>query len=43
MFMILGSFALASIALWVVFASVLKPACASKPAESPTALAGAAA
>jgi MFS family permease len=43
MFMILGSFALASIALWVVFASVLKPACASKPAESSSALAGAAA
>jgi MFS family permease len=41
MFMILGSFALASIALWVVFASVLQPACASKPVEAPTGVAGA--
>jgi MFS family permease len=32
MFMILGSFALASIALWIPFASLLKPACA-RPAE----------
>ena len=31
MFMILGSFALASIALWIAFASVLKPACAAPP------------
>ncbi len=31
MFMILGSFALGSIALWVGFASILKPACAGKP------------
>jgi hypothetical protein len=30
-FMILGSFALASIALWVGFASSLKPACAQQP------------
>jgi MFS family permease len=41
MFMILGSFALVSIALWVGFASVLKPACASKQAEPPVGLAGA--
>ena len=41
MFMILGSFALVSIALWVGFASLLKPACASKPAGSPVSLAGA--
>lgn len=31
MFMILGSFALGSIALWVGFASSLKPACAQRP------------
>ncbi len=31
MFLILGSFALVSIALWVGFAAILKPACASKP------------
>ena len=30
MFLILGSFALVSIALWVVFAAALKPACASE-------------
>jgi MFS family permease len=41
MFMILGSFALVSIALWVGFSSVLKPACASKQAEPPIGLAGA--
>jgi MFS family permease len=41
MFMILGSFALVSIALWVGFASLLKPACASKAAETPIELAGA--
>ena len=29
MFMILGSFALGSIALWLGFASILKPACAA--------------
>ena len=33
MFMILGSFALVSVALWVGFASILKPACAEKPDE----------
>ncbi len=31
MFMILGSFALGSIALWVGFSSILKPACAVTP------------
>ena len=31
MFLILGSFAIGSIALWVGFASVLKPACAQTP------------
>jgi hypothetical protein len=41
MFLILGSFALVSIALWVGFSSVLKPACASKQAEPPIGLAGA--
>jgi len=30
-FMILGSFALGSIALWLGFASILKPACAGQP------------
>lgn len=33
MFLILGSFALGSIALWLGFASVLKPACARRPGE----------
>ena len=37
MFLILGSFALASIALWVVFAPVLKPAFAQKSGEGPGA------
>ena len=31
MFMILGSFALGSVALWTGFASILKPACAETP------------
>ena len=31
MFLILGSFALGSIALWLLFASLLKPACAGPP------------
>ena len=45
MFMILGSFALASIALWVAFASLLKPACAGsvETTEADPALAGASA
>jgi len=30
MFLILGSFALGSVALWLGFASVLKPACARR-------------
>jgi MFS family permease len=33
-FMILGSFALGSIALWLGFASILKPACAGKPEQN---------
>ena len=45
MFLILGSFALGSVALWLGFASVLKPACARRDRLSdrrmPTALAGA--
>jgi hypothetical protein len=31
MFLILGSFALGSIALWVCFASIMRPACARQP------------
>ena len=31
MFMILGSFALGSVAIWIGFASILKPACAGTP------------
>ncbi len=38
MFLILGSFALGSIALWVGFASVLKPACAGTPAQGEPSL-----
>jgi MFS family permease len=45
MFLILGGFALGSVALWLGFASVLKPACARRDRLSdrrmPTALAGA--
>jgi MFS family permease len=42
MFLILGSFALASIALWLAFASLLRPACARPPhSSSEPALAGA--
>jgi hypothetical protein len=45
MFVILGSFALGSIALWLGFASVLKPAClrqnGSDDRRVATALAGA--
>jgi MFS family permease len=42
MFLILGSFALASIALWLGFASLLRPACARPPhGSSDPALAGA--
>jgi hypothetical protein len=40
MFLILGSFALASIALWLGFASLLRPACALHSSSEP-ALAGA--
>jgi hypothetical protein len=35
MFLILGSFALGSIALWIGFASILWPACAGRPDVSP--------
>ena len=35
MFLILGSFALGSIALWIGFASILRPACAGRPIVSP--------
>ncbi len=38
MFLILGSFALGSIGLWVGFASVLKPACAGTPAKGAPSL-----
>lgn len=31
MFLILGAFAVVSVALWTLFASLLKPACAAKP------------
>jgi hypothetical protein len=41
MFLILGSFALVAISLCVGLSSVLKPACASKPAVPPVGLAGA--
>ena len=42
MFLILGGFALGSIALWVGFASTLKPACAGRPGEvTPSLTAGA--
>ena len=39
MFMILGSFALGSVALWIGFASVLKPACAEASDQSSAAAA----
>jgi MFS family permease len=35
MFLVLGSFALGSIALWLGFASILRPACARREASSP--------
>lgn len=31
MFLVLGAFALVSVVLWLVFAPLLKPACAAKP------------
>ena len=34
MFMILGGFALGSIALWIGFSAILKPACAGQPEEN---------
>jgi MFS family permease len=39
MFMILGSFALGSVALWIGFASIFKPACAEAPDQSSLAAA----
>lgn len=42
MFLILGSFALGSIALWIGFASILRPACAGPPNVSPGTLPAAA-
>jgi MFS family permease len=41
MFVILGSFALGSIALWLAFASVLRPACARRDSSSEPELAAA--
>jgi MFS family permease len=38
MFMILGSFALVSVALWLGFASLLKPACAAVPEQDVSTL-----
>ena len=43
MFLILGGFALGSIALWVGFASALKSVCAGMPAKGAPSLAAAAA
>lgn len=37
MFLILGAFAAVSVALWIAFASLLKPACAAKPEFNETA------
>jgi len=37
MFLILGAFATVSVALWIVFAPLLKPACAVKPGLNETA------
>ncbi|WP_347336820.1 MFS transporter [Bradyrhizobium embrapense] len=39
MFLILGSFAAVSVALWSVFATVLRPACATKPGRLSEAMA----
>jgi MFS family permease len=39
MFMILGSFAIGSVALWIGFASILKPACTEAPDQSSPAAA----
>ncbi len=38
MFLILGSFALGSVALWIGFSSFLKPACAGRPDKETSAL-----
>ena len=34
MFLILGGFATVSVALWIVFSPLLKPACAGKPEQA---------
>jgi MFS family permease len=39
MFLVLGSFALGSIALWLGFASILRPACARRDASPPAPMA----
>jgi MFS family permease len=39
MFLILGAFATISVGLWMIFASLLKPACAGKPGRPAPALA----
>jgi MFS family permease len=39
MFLILGSFAVVSVGLWLAFASLLKPACAGRPAHETPGLA----
>jgi MFS family permease len=43
MFMILGAFAAVSVALWIAFASLLKPACAGTPERAADSVAPAAA
>jgi MFS family permease len=39
MFLILGGFAAVSVALWIIFAPLLKPACAAKPERAPDRMA----
>lgn len=39
MFLILGAFAAVSVALWTLFAPLLKPACAAKPGRAPRGMA----
>jgi MFS family permease len=41
MFLILGAFATISVGLWVIFASLLKPACAGRPGRATPALSAA--
>ncbi|MBN9047256.1 MAG: MFS transporter [Rhizobiales bacterium] len=38
MFLILGAFAIVSVGLWMLFASLLKPACAGKPGHAAPAI-----